>query len=83
MLRSPFPGHRRYSITHRAVQRLRELVPTVAEEDDEALRDRLDAAITTAVATPGTLLHEQGLAWSHSAYERSALPEPTISEMIP
>ena len=48
MLRSPFPGHRRYSITHRAVQRLRELVPTVAEEDDEALRDRLDAAITTA-----------------------------------
>lgn len=48
MLRSPFPGHRRYSITHRAVQRLRELVPTVAEEDDETLRDRLDAAITTA-----------------------------------
>lgn len=48
MLRSPFPGHRRYSITHRAVQRLRELVPTVGEEDDEALRDRLDAAITTA-----------------------------------
>jgi len=30
------------------VQRLRELVPTVAEEDDEALRDRLDTAITTA-----------------------------------
>ncbi|HEY0137224.1 MAG TPA: hypothetical protein VGB85_24240, partial [Nannocystis sp.] len=30
------------------MQRLRELVPTVAEEDDEALRDRLDAAITTA-----------------------------------
>lgn len=48
MLRSPFPGHRRYSITHRAVQRLRELVPGVAEEDDEALRDRLDAAITSA-----------------------------------
>lgn len=48
MLRSPFPGHRRYSITHRAVQRLRELVPTVGEEDDEALRDRLDAAITSA-----------------------------------
>jgi hypothetical protein len=48
MLRSPFPGHRRYSITHRAVQRLRELVPTVGEEDDEALRDRLDVAITTA-----------------------------------
>jgi len=43
----------------------------------------LDAAITTAVATPGALLHEQGLAWSHAAYERSALPEPTISEMIP
>ena len=51
MLRSPFPGHRRYSITHRAVQRLRELVPTVAEEDDEALRDRLDAAITSAEDT--------------------------------
>ena len=48
MLRSPFPGHRRYSITHRAVQRLRELVPTVAEEDDEALRDRLDAALISA-----------------------------------
>lgn len=48
MLRSPFPGHRRYSITHRAVQRLRELVPAVGEEDDEALRDRLDAAITSA-----------------------------------
>jgi len=48
MLRSPFPGHRRYSITHRAVQRLRELVPTVAEEDDEALRDRLDAALIAA-----------------------------------
>jgi len=48
MLRSPFPGHRRYSITHRAVQRLRELVPTLAEEDDEALRDRLDAALISA-----------------------------------
>ncbi len=48
MLRSPFPGHRRYSITHRAVQRLRELVPLVAEEDDEALRDRLDAALIAA-----------------------------------
>jgi hypothetical protein len=48
MLRSPFPGHRRYSITHRAVQRLRELVPTLAEEDDEALRDRLDAALIAA-----------------------------------
>ncbi len=48
MLRSPFPGHRRYSITHRAVQRLRELVPSVAEEDDETLRDRLDVAIVSA-----------------------------------
>jgi len=48
MLRSPFPGHRRYSITHRAVQRLRELVPTLAEEDDETLRDRLDAALISA-----------------------------------
>ncbi len=45
MLRSPFSGHRRYSITHRAVQRLRELVPGVADEDDENLRDRLDTAI--------------------------------------
>ena len=45
MLRSPFSGHRRYSITHRAVQRLRELVPGVADEDDETLRDRLDTAI--------------------------------------
>lgn len=48
MVRSLFPGHRRYSITHRAVQRLRELVPTLGEDDDEALRDRLDVAITTA-----------------------------------
>lgn len=47
-MRNPFPGHRRYSITHRAVQRLRELVPTIGEDDDEALRDRLDHAITTA-----------------------------------
>lgn len=47
-MRTPFPGHRRYSITHRAVQRLRELVPTVGEDDDEALRDRLDHAITSA-----------------------------------
>lgn len=47
-MRTPFPGHRRYSITHRAVQRLRELVPTVGEDDDEALRDRLDHAITAA-----------------------------------
>ncbi|MCA9692151.1 MAG: hypothetical protein KC636_21295, partial [Myxococcales bacterium] len=45
MLRSPFSGHRRYSITHRAVQRLRELVPTLADDDDEELRDRLDEAI--------------------------------------
>jgi hypothetical protein len=48
MLRSPFSGHRRYSITHRAVQRLRELVPGVADEDDENLRDRLDAAIVSS-----------------------------------
>ncbi|WAS97191.1 hypothetical protein [Nannocystis punicea] len=47
-MRNPFPGHRRYSITHRAVQRLRELVPTLGEDDDEALRDRLDHAITNA-----------------------------------
>jgi hypothetical protein len=48
MLRGPFPGHRRYSITHRAVQRLRELVPTMDEFDDEALRDRLDLALGKA-----------------------------------
>jgi len=48
MLRPSFPGHRRYSITHRAVQRLRELVPRREEEDDETLRDRLDAALTAA-----------------------------------
>jgi hypothetical protein len=48
MMRPPFPGHRRYSITHRAVQRLRELVPGRDEEDDESLRDRLDAALGTA-----------------------------------
>ncbi len=47
-MRPPFVGHRRYSITHRAVQRLRELVPTRAEEDDEALRDRLDGALGEA-----------------------------------
>ncbi|MGH1343199.1 MAG: hypothetical protein ACRBN8_16695 [Nannocystales bacterium] len=47
-MRPPFVGHRRYSITHRAVQRLRELVPTRAEEDDEALRDRLDVALGEA-----------------------------------
>ncbi len=50
MLRPPFPGHRRYSITHRAVQRLRELVPRQGDEDDEALRDRLDAALAAAEA---------------------------------
>jgi hypothetical protein len=48
MLRGPFPGHRRYSITHRAVQRLRELVPKMDDLDDEALRDRLDAALGKA-----------------------------------
>ncbi len=47
-MRPPFVGHRRYSITHRAVQRLRELVPTRAEEDDETLRDRLDGALGEA-----------------------------------
>jgi len=47
-MRPPFVGHRRYSITHRAVQRLRELVPTRAQEDDEALRDRLDVALGDA-----------------------------------
>lgn len=48
MLRAHFPGHRRYSITHRAVQRLRELVSTMDDLDDEALRDRLDEALATA-----------------------------------
>lgn len=48
MMRPPFPGHRRYSITHRAVQRLRELVPSRDEEDDESLRDRLDEALAAA-----------------------------------
>jgi hypothetical protein len=48
MVRTLFPGHRRYSITHRAVQRLRELVQTLGDDDDELLRDRLDAAITDA-----------------------------------
>lgn len=48
MMRPPFVGHRRYSITHRAVQRLRELVPGRDEEDDETLRDRLDAALGEA-----------------------------------
>lgn len=48
MLRPPFPGHRRYSITHRAVQRLRELVRTLDEDDDESVRDRLDGALSSA-----------------------------------
>lgn len=48
MLRGSFPGHRRYSITHRAVQRLRELVPTMEDLDDEALRDRLDETLGNA-----------------------------------
>jgi len=48
MMRPPFPGHRRHSITHRAVQRLRELVPTREDEDDESLRDRLDEALAAA-----------------------------------
>jgi len=48
MLRSTFPGHRRYSITHRAVQRLRELVPGLGEDDDENVRDQLDQAIGRA-----------------------------------
>lgn len=48
MLRGSFPGHRRYSITHRAVQRLRELVPTMDDLDDESLRDRLDEALSTS-----------------------------------
>jgi hypothetical protein len=47
-MRPPFAGHRRYSITHRAVQRLRELVPGRDEEDDESLRDTLDHALATA-----------------------------------
>lgn len=48
MMRPPFVGHRRYSITHRAVQRLRELCPGRDEEDDETLRDRLDEALGNA-----------------------------------
>lgn len=48
MLRSSFPGHRRYSITHRAVQRLRELVTKMDHLDDEELRDQLDVALCTA-----------------------------------
>ncbi len=45
MLRGPFPGHRRYSITHRAVQRLRELVPKMDDLDDEALRWRCEQTV--------------------------------------
>lgn len=41
---------RRYSITHRAVGRLRELDPAIASEGDEALRDRIDGAIRLAEA---------------------------------
>lgn len=48
MMRPPFPGHRRHSITHRAVQRLRELISTREDEDDESLRDRLDEALASA-----------------------------------
>ncbi len=47
-MRPPFVGHRRYSITHRAVQRLRELCPGRDDEDDETLRDRLDEALGSA-----------------------------------
>ncbi len=50
-MRPPFAGHRRYSITHRAVQRLRELVPGRDEEDDESLRDKLDEALAHAEDT--------------------------------
>lgn len=64
MLRSPFPGHRRYSITHRAVQRLRELTPSIEGLDDETLRDRLDDALgraeeaNKAVRTLDAMLNE-------------------------
>lgn len=45
------PFHlRRYSITHRAVGRLRELAPSFEGEEDEALRNRIDAAIVEAEA---------------------------------
>lgn len=47
MLRSSI-GHRRHSITHRAVQRLRELVPGMEQLDDEGMRDRLDASLAEA-----------------------------------
>lgn len=48
MIRGSFPTHRRYSITHRAVQRLREFVQDEHTYDDETLRDRLDAALKAA-----------------------------------
>ena len=47
-MRPPYVSHRRYSITHRAVQRLRELVLDRDDEDDESLRDRLDQALCAA-----------------------------------
>lgn len=47
MMRNLAPGNRRYRITHRAVQRLREFV-AVLDADDEVLRDRLDAEIARA-----------------------------------
>ena len=50
MIRHPYSGHRRYSITHRAVQRLRELVPGREAETDESLRDEIDATIERAEA---------------------------------
>ena len=46
---------RRYSITHRAVGRLRELDPTNEGEEDEALRNRIDAAIVEAEAAGRTV----------------------------
>ncbi len=48
MIRHPYTGHRRYSITHRAVQRLRELVPGRETSSDEAIRDEIDEAIARA-----------------------------------
>lgn len=46
-----FASHRRFSITHRAVQRLRELVPELESFDDETLRDRLDESLRRADET--------------------------------
>ncbi len=43
----------------------------------------LDEAMTAAVATPGTLLHGHGAAWTVPARLRAAHPEPTVAEMIP